>query len=63
MNQSLYSNLGGPGLVNLPGNANKVFLVYDYVHIFKNLRVSCITEQQQELHFTECTSHAGVMGK
>jgi hypothetical protein len=53
INQSLYSDLGGPGPVNLPCHVNKVFLVYDYVHIFKNLRNNWITEPKQELHFTE----------
>ena len=49
----MYRKLGGPGTVSLPDHANKVFLVYDDVHIFKNLRNNWITEPKQELHFRE----------
>jgi hypothetical protein len=51
LNQRLYKELDGPGLVKLPDDGMKVYLVYDYVHIFKNLRNNWITEPQQELSF------------
>ena len=56
MNQALYSDLGCPGAVCLlPGNG-EVFLVYYYVHIFKNLRNNWITEEHQELQFTDSSA-------
>ena len=38
LNQSAYSLLQGPVEVNTQSECNKVFLVYDYMHIFNNLR-------------------------
>ena len=38
LNQRLYKEFDGPGLVKLPNDRLEVYLVYDYVHIFKNLR-------------------------
>jgi hypothetical protein len=51
LNQRLYKDLGGPGLVKLPNDGLQVYLVHDYVHIFKNIRNNWITEPQQELSF------------
>jgi len=50
MNQAVYKELGDPGEVVLDGR--KVFLVYDYVCVFKNIRNNWITENCQELEFT-----------
>ena len=51
MNQAVYRQLGGPGKV--VWNGSDLFLVHDYVHILKNLRNNWITEQQQELSFSQ----------
>ena len=51
-NRSVYGKLGGPGKVELPTNGLSVFLVYDYVHIFKNIRNNWITVEGQQLVFT-----------
>ena len=42
-NQSFYSKLGGPGKVYLEAIGRHVNLVYDYVHIFKNIRNNWLT--------------------
>ena len=36
-NQGVYKKLGGPGKVRLENIGISIFLVYDYVHIFKNV--------------------------
>jgi hypothetical protein len=51
LNQRLYKDLSGPGLVQLQNVGQHVYLVYDYVHIFKNIRNNWITETQQEMSF------------
>ena len=51
LNQAVYSLLGGPGNVTLMPDGINVFLVYDYVHIFKNMRNNWITEKCQQLSF------------
>lgn len=51
LNQRLYKDLAGPGLVTLPNEGLQVYLVHDYVHIFKNIRNNWITEPKQELSF------------
>jgi len=51
LNQRLYKELDGPGLVKLPKDGLQVYLVHDYVHIFKNIRNNWITEPVQELSF------------
>lgn len=51
LNQRLYKELDGPGLVKLPNDGLQVYLVHDYVHIFKNIRNNWITEPLQELSF------------
>lgn len=51
LNQRVYKDLGGPGLVNLPNEGLQVYLVHDYVHIFKNIRNNWITEPKQVLSF------------
>ena len=43
LNQGVYSLLGGPGKIDMP-NGLPMFLIYDYIHIFKNLRNNWITE-------------------
>lgn len=53
LNQGAYKLLGGPGKVVLHPYENEVFLVYDYVHIFKNIRNNWITESSKELLFTK----------
>ena len=50
LNQGVYKLLGGPGRVMLDGI--EVFLIYDFVHIFKNLRNNWLTEKLQ-LSFIE----------
>ena len=51
LNQRVYKDLGGPGLVQVPNDTLQMYLVYDYVHILKNIRNNWITETQQELSF------------
>jgi len=51
VNQHLYKDLGGPGLVQIPNDTLQMYLVHDYVHIFKNIRNNWIMEPQQELSF------------
>lgn len=51
LNQRVYTVLGGPGIVQVPNDTQQIYLVYDYVHIFKNIRNNWITEPQQELSF------------
>ena len=51
LNQGVYRLLGGPGRVVLDGI--EVFLLYDFVHIMKNLRNNWITDKLQELSFVE----------
>ena len=51
LNQRVYKDLGGPGVVQVPNDTLQIYLVYDYVHIFKNIRNNWITEPQQELSF------------
>ena len=50
-NQGFYRKLGGPGKVYLEVIGQYVFLVYDYVHIFKNIRNNWITVPNQQLSF------------
>ena len=51
LNQKVYSDLGGPGAVKIPSIGYKVYLVYDFVHIFKNIRNNWITKKSQEIKF------------
>ena len=51
LNQRLYKDLGGPGLVQIPNDTLQMYLVHDYVHIFNNILNNWITEPQQELPF------------
>ena len=50
-NQGVYSKLGGPGKVYLETLGQFVFLVFDYVHIFKNIRNNWITVMNKTLSF------------
>ena len=51
-NRSVYSKLGGPGSCQvLSVQEQPMFLVYDYVHIFKNIRNNWITVDGQTLSF------------
>ena len=52
-NQSVYTKLGGPGKVYLETVGIFVYLTYDYVHIFKNVRNNWITVTNKELSFTK----------
>ena len=52
LNQEAYKLLGGPAKVTLQPDGLEVFLVYDFVHIFKNIRNNWITESSKELQFT-----------
>ena len=52
VNQKVYRDLGGPGKVTLESIGISVFMLYDYVHIFKNIRNNWYTEQSKELHFS-----------
>ena len=56
LNQSAYSKFGGPGNVVLPSD-DEVFLIYDYVHIVKNVRNNWITEATQNLSFEQNGKH------
>ena len=51
LNQGTYGLLGGPGHVKLP-DGSQIFMIYDYPHIFKNVRNNWITEAQKQLMFT-----------
>ena len=51
-NRSVYSKLGGPGkVVNSEIQDQPMFLVYDYVHIFKNIRNNWITLSDSKISF------------
>ena len=50
-NQGVYSKMGGPGKVYLETVGQFVYLVFDYVHIFKNIRNNWITVRNQTLSF------------
>ena len=52
VNQHTYHLLGGPGKIIMQPNDTPVFLTYDYVHVFKNVRNNWITEPCKELTFT-----------
>ena len=51
LNQRVFKDLGGPGSVQVPNDTLQMYLVYDYVHIYKNIRNNWITEPEQELSF------------
>ncbi|ESO06788.1 hypothetical protein HELRODRAFT_170806 [Helobdella robusta] len=51
LNQRMYKNLGGPGIVQVPDDTLHMYLVYDYIQIFKNIRNNWITKSQQKLIF------------
>jgi hypothetical protein len=50
VNKGMYRLIGGPGEITLEGM--KMFLLYDYVHIFKNIRNNWYTELTRKLVFT-----------
>ena len=50
-NQGVYKKLGGPGKTYLENVGITVFLVFDYVHIFKNIRNNWITVLNKMLSF------------
>ena len=52
LNQCAYALLGGPGEVHLGPDGHNAFLVYDYDHIFKNIRNNWITEPAKKLAFS-----------
>lgn len=52
-NVSVYRKLDGPGEVFVPSINYNIFLTYDYVHVFKNIRNNWITEPNKELSFTK----------
>ena len=52
LNQATYKALGGPGKVDLQTIGISVFMLYDYVHIFKNVRNNWFTEPSKKLTFT-----------
>ena len=52
-NQGVYSKFGGPCKVCIETLCHHVYLVYDYVHIFKNIRNNSITVPNQKLSFTK----------
>ena len=54
-NRGVYKLMGGPGKVTVTHKELRyvLFLVYDYVHIYKNLRNNWITETCKELSFTK----------
>lgn len=52
-NVAVYGKLGGPGKAFIKAINSHVFLVYDYVHSFKNVRNNWITVHDKELAFTK----------
>ena len=50
INLGAYRLLGGPGIIELEGIP--LYLIFDFVHIFKNIRNNWYTEINQELCFT-----------
>ena len=50
-NVSVYGKLGGPGKSFIEAINSDVFLVFGYVHLFKNIRNNWITEHNKELSF------------
>ena len=50
VNRGCYKLMGGPGKIDHEGVP--LFLIYDYVHIFKNIRNNWYTEVTQQLEFT-----------
>ena len=52
-NVSVYAKLGGPGKVFIDNINSYAFLVFDYVHSFKNIRNNWITVHNKELSFTK----------
>jgi hypothetical protein len=50
-NVSVYHKFGGPGKVFIEAINRDVFLVFDYIHIFKNIRNNWITVSNKELTF------------
>ena len=51
LDQKVYNLIGGPGLVRLDPDGDQVYAVYDYDHVFKNLRNNWFTEVNKELSF------------
>ena len=54
-NQKVYKLMSGPGKVTIEykGEVYSLFLVFDYVHVYKNIRNNWITEITQQLCFTK----------
>ena len=52
-NQGVYTKLGGTGRIHLDHLGIFLFLVYDYVHIFKNIRNNWITVTDKTLSFVK----------
>ena len=50
-NVAVYGKLGGPGKAFINAINSHIFLVFDYVHFFKNLRNNWITVPNKELSF------------
>lgn len=46
LNRRVYKDLGGPGIVQVLNDTQQIYLVYDYVHIYKNICNNWITEPQ-----------------
>ena len=51
-NVAVYRKLGGPGKSFIEVINSYAFLIYDYVHSFKNIRNNWITEHIKEISFT-----------
>ena len=63
-NQGVYGKLGGPGKVHLEQLGVFIFLVLDYVHIFKNVRNNWITVGNQMLSFVkDGETYVGILGR
>ena len=50
-NATVYGKLDGPGKQFSETINYDIFLVFDYVHLFKNIRKNWITEHKKELYF------------
>ena len=51
LDQNVYNLIGGPGLVQLDADDDPVYAVYDYDHVYKNVRNNWFTEANKELCF------------
>ena len=51
LNQHVYKDLGGPGLFQIQNDTLHMYLVYVYVHIFKNIHNNCNNSPNRSFPF------------